>query len=108
MSSGPLYQQRGGFTYAWPVWWFAIFSASASWPFSNMKVYSDSIEIRTLLLFTNRYKREYITVRRWTLFPVLIDGIVINTSGSSGFRLFTTFTAQKLLDELKQAGYTEG
>ena len=108
MSNGPLYQQRGGFLYAWPVWWFAFFSAGASWPFSNMKVYPDSIEIRTLPFFTNRYKREGITVRRWTLFPVLIDGIAINKSGSSRSRLFSTFRAKKLLDELKQAGFTEG
>ena len=94
--------------YAWPVWWFALFAASASWPFSNMKVYSDSIEINTLGLFTNRYTKEQIIVRRWTLFPVLIDGISINKVGASGSRLFTTFSAQKLLDELKRAGFREG
>ena len=62
MSNGPLYQQRGGFTYAWPVWWFAILNASAGWPLSNITVYSDSIEIRTLHFFTNRYTKEDITV----------------------------------------------
>ena len=107
MHDGPLYQQRGGFMYSWPLWWFAIFRAGASWPFSNIKVYSDSIEIRTLFFFTNRYKMEDITVRRWTLLPVLIDGIAIEKLGSSGSRLFTTFSAEKLLDELKKAGFTE-
>ncbi len=107
MRNKPLYQQRGGFMYSWPVWWFAIFRAGASWPFSVIKVYSDSIEIRTLFFFTNHYKREDIAVSRWTLLPVLIDGIAIDKFGSSGSRLFTTFKAKKLLDELKQAGIAE-
>lgn len=106
MSSGPLYQQRGGFQFYWPVWWFAIFGVAATWPFSNLKVFPESIEIRTLRFFTNCYKREDITVRRWTLLPVLIDGIAID-NGKSGFRLFSTFKAKKLLEELKQAGFTE-
>lgn len=81
-------------------------SASASWPFSKVEVYSDSLEIRTFAFFTNLYKREEITDRRWTLLPVLIDGIAINKSGSFGFRLFGTFRAKRLLDELEQAGFT--
>ncbi len=107
MRNKPLYQQRGGFMYSWPVWWFAIFRAGASWPFSVIKVYSDSIEIRTLFFFTNRYKREDITVRRWTLLPGLIEGIAIDKLGSSGSRLFTTFNANNLFDKLKQAGFAE-
>jgi len=104
----PLYQQRGGFFYSWPLWWFGIFSAGASWPFSSMKVFPDSIEIRTLRFFTNRYKREEISVRRWKLIPTLIDGIAISKAGSSGFRLFATFRAEKLLAELRRAGFSEG
>lgn len=107
MSSEPLYQQRGGFQYYWPVWWFAIISLSAIWPFSNIKVFPEFIEIRTLHFITNRYTREDIAVRRWTLFPVLIDGIAID-NGKSGFRLFSTFRAKRLLDELKQVGFTGG
>ena len=108
MSQEPIYQQRGGFYFAWPVWWFAIFNAGASWPFSKMKVYSDYIEIRTLFFFVNRYEKADIFVRRWKLIPMLIDGIAIQKPGSSGSRIFTTFSAGNLLDELLLAGYARG
>ena len=104
MTSEPIYQQRGGYTWAWPTWWFAILSFGASWPFCNMKIYSDFIEIR-VLFFPVRYSREEIAMRRWTLFPVLIDGVAIDKTGSSGFRLFSTFRAGRLMEELQKAGY---
>ena len=71
----------------------------------QMKIYPNHIEIR-ILFFPVRYLRDEITVRRWTLVPVLIDGIEIDKRGSSPFRLFSTFRAEKLRQELAAAGYT--
>lgn len=104
MIKEPIYQQRGGYVWAWPCWWFPIVSFSASWPFSNIKIYSEFIEIRTLF-FNVRYRREDIFVERWTIIPILFDGISLNKTNSGVFRLFSTFRARKLLYELRKAGY---
>ena len=76
-----------------------------------MKVNSGYIEIReirSLFFFTNRYETADIFIRRWTLIPILIDGITIQKLGSSGSGIFTSFSAGKLLDQFLPAGYSRG
>ena len=105
MSDEPIYEQRGGYQWGWPAWWFAIIGGGATWPFCKMKIYEEYLEIR-ILFFRRVYSRAIVAVRRWTLIPILIDGIALDTL-SSGSKWFNTFKAAKLLEELKKAGYKE-